>query len=357
MTQKGPRTDGVIAANRRTYSSWLNMIHRCYNRKLLAYPAYGGRGITVCPQWQGKAGFKTFLADMGDKPTPKHTIERVDNDQGYSPDNCTWALQAEQNINQRHGFQRRFNEDEKLTYGGVTQTYRDWVAASAISNMSVRLIRQRVAAGWTVGEVLGFETRTTVRGQSYTTVLHDTPPLVQRSEDRNDFLFLEYGGLRANLNVWAFITGTPVEKLRERVENHWWSDAQVLGFELPAHHMWDGQDIKKVRKAAQDHGISVSVALKRRRRGATDRQVLGLDPWWSPARAKNANPLITHLDETKSLIEWANSGHGRPHIIRYRIKHGATPAQALGLAPYGKKNINAFNRAIKKMVKGKGGIY
>jgi hypothetical protein len=75
------------------------MIGRCENSNVERYPSYGGRGIKVCERWRGS--FKNFLADMGRKPTPKHSIDRIDVDGNYEPGNCRWATNSEQQRNKR----------------------------------------------------------------------------------------------------------------------------------------------------------------------------------------------------------------------------------------------------------------
>lgn len=78
------------------------MISRCYNQKNTYYRHYGGRGITVCPKWI--ASTDAFIRDVGLRPSPKHTLDRVDNDRGYEPGNVRWATRKTQQNNRRANF-------------------------------------------------------------------------------------------------------------------------------------------------------------------------------------------------------------------------------------------------------------
>ncbi len=81
------------------YRAWICMRNRCYSVDHRDYPRWGGRGIRVCATWQ--RSFETFFADMGPRPGRGYSLDRIDNDGDYEPDNCRWATQAEQNANRR----------------------------------------------------------------------------------------------------------------------------------------------------------------------------------------------------------------------------------------------------------------
>lgn len=93
------------------YFTWGAIKQRCYNPNHQKFEEYGGRGITVCKRW--KDSFENFLEDMGKKPTPKHTLDRIDNSKGYSPKNCRWVTRSIQGSN------RRKFKKSKSKYHGV----------------------------------------------------------------------------------------------------------------------------------------------------------------------------------------------------------------------------------------------
>jgi hypothetical protein len=116
---------------------------RCFNPRHIAFDRYGGRGITICDRWLGKNGFQNFLADMGLAPGPKHSIDRIDNDGPYSPENCRWVTPKEQAENRR--------DNNKLSLGERTKTLAAWAREFEIPE---RTLSNRLARGWSVERTL-----------------------------------------------------------------------------------------------------------------------------------------------------------------------------------------------------------
>lgn len=105
------------------YKSWGAMLSRCYCEQATGYAMYGARGIIVCDRW--RESFENFYADMGPKPTDRHSIERNDGTGNYEPGNCKWATSYEQTRNVRRNVM--------LSFEGKTMCITDWAAHFGIS--------------------------------------------------------------------------------------------------------------------------------------------------------------------------------------------------------------------------------
>lgn len=109
------------------YIAWNNLKNRCNNPNNSRYAHYGGRGIKVCDSW--KTSFINFYNDMGERPTPYHSIDRIDNDGNYEPSNCRWATNSQQNLN------RKISPLNRSGHRGVRyyKKYDRWVAYITIN--------------------------------------------------------------------------------------------------------------------------------------------------------------------------------------------------------------------------------
>lgn len=124
------------------YSSWKGMKSRCLNPNHSRFKDYGGRGITVCSRWlvgDGAAdGFSCFLADMGEKPDPRMTMERVNNERGYEPDNVIWIERCKQARNTR--------ATRLVDIFGLKISFTE--AVERFGAVPVNVARMRVHRGW-----------------------------------------------------------------------------------------------------------------------------------------------------------------------------------------------------------------
>lgn len=135
------RTHGLSRTSE--YFIWQAMKARCFNEKDAGFDGYGGRGITVCSRWIDS--FEFFYADMGPRPSRKHSINRIDNDGNYEPSNCCWATQIEQMNNTRRQFFVWYG-GEKMT---VAQLHRRFSPA-----VSVGTLAARIRYGWDIDRAL-----------------------------------------------------------------------------------------------------------------------------------------------------------------------------------------------------------
>ncbi len=125
------------------YRCWYGMIRRCRDDNDPNWHHYGGRGIKVCDQWQGKKGFANFLADMGPRPSPKHSIDRLNVNGNYEPDNCAWRTWKEQERNRRN--------NRTLTHRGETLCVSEWAERLGIKPAT---LYKRLEYGWSVERTL-----------------------------------------------------------------------------------------------------------------------------------------------------------------------------------------------------------
>lgn len=127
------------------YKSWQHLLDRTSNPNNRGYADWGGRGIKVCARWREPdgLGFANFYEDMGPKPGPEYSIDRIDNNGNYEPGNCRWATRTQQVRNRRTSVY--------ITYRGVTHHLCEW---AAITGLSYETLRFRHRRKWDVESML-----------------------------------------------------------------------------------------------------------------------------------------------------------------------------------------------------------
>ncbi len=142
---EGSRRRGTITPE---FKVWTGIKRRCLDPTCKSFKDYGARGITLCQEWL--TNYSTFVEHVGRRPSPTHTIERIDNERGYEPGNVRWATRAEQNSNTRAN---RF-----LEFNGKRQTLSQWSRETGLSHP---VIIRRLQRGWSLERSL---TQPTNRG-------------------------------------------------------------------------------------------------------------------------------------------------------------------------------------------------
>lgn len=179
------------------------MIQRCENPGHPAYKNYGGRGIKVCPRWRGS--FNTFLADVGLRPSAKHSIDRYpDNNGNYEPGNARWGTRKEQNDGRR--------TTRWLTFNGMTLTLTEWADRTSQSKEG---LWNRLNLGWTIEDAL-----TLPLGA-------ETSARTQKRRSQSNAKMLTHKGRTQNVTAWAEELGVSAGVLYDRIR-YGWSDEKIF---------------------------------------------------------------------------------------------------------------------------------
>lgn len=166
------------------YRVWKHIKGRVFNKNDKAYPNYGGRGITMSPGWS--EDFTRFYADMGPRPSPKHSIERCDNNGDYTAENCVWATNQEQSRNRR--------SNKSASINGLTKLVSDWAVEFGIPMSTISC---RMKAGMTPEDAL-------------------LTPV--RSMNRRGLRTLTLGSVTRTMSDWSKHLGISVSTIWCRVE-------------------------------------------------------------------------------------------------------------------------------------------
>lgn len=136
-------THGATSGGSRTpeFKVWIGVVERCRTPSHTSYKNYGGRGIKVSPEWE--SSFPAFLRDMGPRPSPNHSIERIYNNGNYEKGNCCWILRSRQNDNKR--------STVLLTFNGETMPAASWAKRLRMKNST---FMNRIYRGWSVEKAI-----------------------------------------------------------------------------------------------------------------------------------------------------------------------------------------------------------
>jgi hypothetical protein len=182
------RTHGMTETSE--YGIWNMMKQRCANPNVPTFKRYGGRGISVCDVWRDS--FEAFYRDMGPRPTAFHSIDRIDNDGNYCPENCRWATQPEQGLNT--------SKNRRVSYRGEALTVGEWARRASVKRLT---LHQRLARGWPIENAIS-----------------GVRPSGQK-KTRSDAIRYVFGGDTRTLKEWSGVVGIPLHTLKNRTFAGW----------------------------------------------------------------------------------------------------------------------------------------
>ena len=281
------KTHGM--SNTRLFSIWNGMKTRCYTKSDYHYRWYGARGISVCDDWRND--FQAFYDwSIQNGYEEGLSIDRIDNNGNYCPENCRWITQHEQTYNTR--------KNVYLTYNGETKCVSEW---SDIVGISRETLYRRIKCGWSDEKVL------------------TTPVLIPETQQ----ILLEIDGRKKSIQEWSKISGVSTQNIKHRLSTG--LDPKVAVFEpVGSHvvHRRSDEDVKILEYSAK-YGISTDLIRLRMKNGmpieiAGSKPVRGTDG----ACPFGINELLTIGSETHTLFEWAKRNGINWGTAYSRMRHG-----------------------------------
>jgi len=236
-------THGHTVENKKSkeYRAWEDMRQRCYNKNNASYKNYGGRGITVCDRWN--ESFENFLEDMGyggDK-----WLDRVDNNEGYSPENCQWRTPSEQLNNTRRNV--------VIEYDRKRMTMAEWAIFRKINPIT---LQYRISHDWPVGEAL-----------EYT------------DSDRIENQLIEFNGEKLCFMDWCKKLGVKESTMRARFARGWSLDRALTPNVQKRKSSYELNGIKKpLNKWCEHYNMSYNRVKSRVSEGWTLKEALEIAP-------------------------------------------------------------------------------
>lgn len=271
------------------YMVWSAMKARCLNKKNKEYGNYGGRGIKVCKRW---LDFTNFISDIGEPP-PKTTLERIDNNKGYSPGNCKWATHADQSRNQRR--------NKMITWDGETKCVTDWARAlSKSTGINETTILGRLSRGMSLGDEA---LKSVFAGGT----------------------FITFNGKTKNISQWARSLGLDQSTLSERLKNGWSLEKALSADDTRKGFITFNGQTKHIAEWVRQTGLSRFKLWK----GLKDGLSIDLAFEQALKKGRKANVLITFNGQTKCIADWARQLSLKPCTLERRLKMGWSVERSL----------------------------
>lgn len=278
-----------------TYACWRSMMNRCNRKDNASYEYYGGRGITYCKRWES---FENFFADMGLRPDDK-TLDRKNNDKGYSKENCRWATPKEQVRNRRDNSYVIFKGEKKL----LCELAED-------HGLPNSLVRGRLyRSGWTLEQALEIEDQP--RKPKLYEYKGKLKTAVQLAKEHN---------ITRHTFYYRIESGWSLEETLE-IDESQRSKSKL--------HEYKGE-LKKGAQWADEYNIGRKIFYKRIDRGWALEQALEIvEP---PKIVKTTPRLFEYNGQTKTVKELADEHGIKRTTLDYRLSKGLSVKQAIGVS-------------------------